>query len=449
MLLPHGNSRYHGSRWRPLRLTVFLLMLLAGIAGVVQGQGGSGKAPVYQIDIDGAINPGALGLLKHGIEVAELNDAAALIVRIDTPGGSLSSTRDMVSAIGAARVPVIGYVGPSGAGATSAGAFILLSTHVAVMNEGTTVGASSPVAGDGSDIEGTMAKKVMNDSRAFMRSIAERRGRNADVAERFVSDAESVTATEALEARVIDRVVAEASQLLSTLEGTEIQFQGEPMMLDLAGRTPVKIEPRLIDRVLAVIASPQIAHMLISLGMLAIYIELLSPGLAFPGVLGTIAVILGLIGAQALPVNMGFLILLFLGLALMFAELFVAGLGVLGIGGAIAFVLGSLNLFDLPPTDQYRNTVLAVSVGVSAAVMLATYLIGRGLASARPREKSLVGKHGEAMVNFEKDGYVLIDDKRWPAETRTPLHHGDAIVVVAETDDNRLVVESAPKREDV
>ncbi|WP_051234554.1 NfeD family protein [Marinimicrobium agarilyticum] len=440
MPLPHGSNR-NRSRWRPVRLTACLLLLLAGLTGLVQGQGASGQAPVYQVAIDGAINPSALGLLQHAIDTAELNGAAALVMRIDTPGGLLSTTRDMVSAIGESEVPVIGYVGPSGAGATSAGAFILLSTHVAVMNEGTTVGASSPVAGDGSDIEGTMAKKVMNDSRAFMRSIAESRGRNADLAERFVSDAESVTAAEALEANVIDRVVPEASELLATLDGIEIQFHGKPLTLSLAERPLVEIEPRLIDRLLAVIASPQIAHLLISLGMLAIYIEFLSPGLTFPGVLGTIAVILGLIGAQALPVNVGFLILLFLGLVLMFAELFVAGLGVLGIGGAIAFVLGSLNLFDMPSTDEYRNTVLAVSVGVSAAIMLATFLIGRGLAAARPREKSLVGKRGEAMVNFDKNGYVLVDDKRWPAEARTPLHHGDAIVVVAQTDDGRLVVE--------
>lgn len=444
MLLPRG-SKFRASRWRPLRLSAFLLILLAGMTGLVQGQSAGERSPVYQVNIDGAINPSALGLLEHAIEAAERNGAEALVMRIDTPGGLLSTTRDMVSAIGESEVPVIGYVGPSGAGATSAGAFILLSTHVAVMNEGTTVGASSPVAGDGSDIEGTMAKKVMNDSRAFMRSIAESRGRNADLAERFVSEAQSVTAAEALEGKVIDRVVAEASQLLSTIDGTEIQFHGETLALNLAGRTLVNIEPRLIDRLLGVIANPQIAHLLISLGMLAIYIEFLSPGLTFPGVMGTIAVILGLIGAQALPVNMGFLILLFLGLGLMFAELFVAGLGVLGIGGAIAFVLGSLNLFDLPPTDQYRHTVLAVSVGVSAAIMLATYLIGRGLSAARPRKKSLVGKHGEAMVNFDKNGYVLVDERRWPAETRTPLHHGDAIVVIAETDDDRLVVEPSSR----
>ncbi len=440
MLLRQSNNR---RCLRPFRLAVFLLLVLMGVTGWVLGQGATRQAPVYQVSIQGVIGPGTFGVLQHAINMAELNSAAALVVRIDTPGGLLSSTRDMVRVIGESQVPVIGYVGPSGAGATSAGAFILLSTHVAVMNNGTTVGASSPVAGDGNDIKGTMAKKVMNDSRALMRTIAQSRGRNVELAERFVSEAQSVTATEALQAQVIDRVVAEPSLLLSSLDGSEIQFHGEPHTLKLAGRAVVEVTPRMIDRLLALIAHPQIAHMLISLGMLAIFIEILSPGLTFPGVLGSISVILGLVGTQALPVNMGFLCLLFLGLALMFSELFVAGLGVLGIGGAIAFVLGGLNLFDLPLTAEYRNTVLAVGVGVSAAILLATYLIGRGLSGKPIRRKSLVGKQGEAMVNFTQDGYVLVNDKRWPAKTNQPLHHGDAIVVVAETDDGCLVVEPA------
>ncbi len=429
---------------RRVRLALCVALLLMGGIAAVVGQDASSRAPVYQVSIDGVINPGAARLLEHAIEMAEANGAEALILQIDTPGGLLSSTRDMVTTIGESPVPVIGYVGPTGAGATSAGAFILLSTHVAVMNEGTTVGASSPVSGDGSDIEGTMAKKVMNDSRALMRGIAERRGRNVEVAERFVSEAESITASEALEAGVVDRVVPDASALLETVTGVETRFQGEVLTLDLSGRELIAVEPRLVDRLLTVIAHPQIAHILISLGMLGIYIELLSPGLALPGVMGIIAVILGLVGVQALPVNLGFLLLLFVGLVLMFAELFVAGLGVLGIGGAIAFVLGSVNLFDMPPTEEYRSTVLSVSVGVSAAILLATFLIGRGLAAGRGKKKNpALGKTGEAMVSFDRDGYVLVEDRRWPAQTRTPLHHGDAIVVVGETDDGKLVVEPA------
>jgi len=434
------------SRGRVSRLGFWVLLVLLGLAGLASGRGATPEpaAPVYWVDIEGVISPGSLGLLEYAIGAAERDNAAALVVRIDTPGGLLSSTRDMVTAISESEVPVIGYVGPSGAGATSAGAFILLATHLAVMNEGTTVGASSPVAGDGSDIEGTLAKKVMNDTRALMRGIAKRRGRNREVAERFVSEAQSLTATEARESAVIDWVVSEGSELLAVATGREIQFHGETRVLDLDGREVIQLKPRLIDRLMSVIAHPEIAHMLISLGMLAIYVEIYSPGLTFPGVMGTIAVILGLVGVQALPVNLGFLLLMFLGLILMFAELFVSGLGALGIGGAIAFVLGSLNLFDMPPTEGYRNTVLSISIGVSAALLLASFLIGRSLASARAKHSSPVGRTGEAMVSFKRDGYVLVNDQRWPAETREPLHYGDAIVVTGETDDGRLVVEAAP-----
>lgn len=366
------------------------------------------------------------------------------MVRLDTPGGLLSSTRDMVSAITEAPLPVIVYVGPAGASATSAGAFILLAADIAVMNTGTNVGASSPVAGDGTDIQGTMAKKVMNDSRAFMRSIADRRGRNADAAERFVSEAESLTALEALENNLIDLVVSEYANLLPALDGHEFTFAGEPVRLNINESTMFEVKPRLIDRLLSIIAQPQIAHLLISLGMLAIYIEILSPGLALPGIFGAVAMVLGLIGVQTLPVNLGFLLLLFLGAGLMISEYFVAGFGLLGIGGAIAFTLGSLNLFEIPPTDDYRSGVLSVSIAVCGAILVTSLLISRSVFSSATRTKNLVGQRGEAMVNFERSGYVLIDEQRWPAYTNMPLHHGDTVVVVGQHKDGQLQVEKVP-----
>ncbi|MDQ2076249.1 nodulation protein NfeD [Marinimicrobium sp. ABcell2] len=428
--------------WRLLRLGGFVLVLLAGLMGLAEGQVDAGPAPVYQVDIKGVINPGSLGLLRHAIERAETEGAEALVVRINTPGGLLSSTRDMVAAISESGVPVIGYVGPAGAGATSAGAFILLSTHVAVMNDGTTVGASSPVAGDGQDIDSTMAQKVLNDTRAFMRSIAKNRGRDADTAERFVTEAESLTADEALEHQVIDLVIPDASALMSALEGREFQFKGESLALSLEGRDIYTVSPRLMDRLMDIIAHPQIAHLLISLGMLALYIELLNPGLMVPGVVGVIAMILGLMGVQTLPVHIGFLMLLFLGLGLMVAEYFVSGFGVLGIGGAAAFIIGSLNLFDMPADQEHQEMVLSVSVGVSAAILLGSFLISYALgkSGAKAKNKSLVGKTGEAMVSFDRTGYVLINDRRWLAETTEPLRHGDQVVVVAQTDDDRLQV---------
>ena len=417
--------------WQVLRLTVWLLVLMAGVWSVVQSESSETvKAhSAYSVDIDTMINPGALAILQNAIDVAEQNDVAALIVRINTPGGVLSSTRDMVSAISESNVPVIGYVGPVGANAGSAGAFILLSTHVAVMNQGTNLGASSPVDQDGGDIKGTMGKKIMNDSKAFMRSIADKHQRNAEIAEKFVSEAASLTAKEAFESNVIDLLVENYTEVLSAVEGREIILQGEKRILNFAGVEIKPVKSRLLDRLLVHIAQPQIAHLLISLGTLAIYIEIISPGLAFPGVLGVIAVVLGLMGMQTLPVNTGFLALLILGIVLMVSEYFVAGFGVLGIGGAIAFVFGSLCLFNVPYTVDYQNGILSISLAVSVAMLLTAFLITHSI-TAGPKKIRMDGKTGEAMMNFDNEGYVLIENKRWSAITTEALHHGDRVVVL-------------------
>lgn len=419
-------------------------ILLVGLGGFVQGKTHNPTAPpVYRVDIDTVINPGTSALLEHAIETAQVNAAAALIVRIDTPGGLLSSTRDMVSAISESTVPIIGYVGPAGASATSAGAFILLSTHLAVMNTGTNVGAASPVASDGGEIEGTMAKKIMSDSRAFMRSIARMHQRNADAAERFVSDAVSLTANEALDVNVINLLVPEFSDILRAADGHVILLNGKPFTLSFSDNEVRPVQPRLTDRLLLLIAHPQIAHMLISLGLLAIFIEILSPGLAYPGVLGVIVLLLGLIGVQTLPVNTGFLLLLFLGIVLMIAEYFIAGFGILGLGGAIAFVLGSLNLFDGPIPGGHSGTILSVSIAVSAAMLLATMLISGSFFFGPRKNKRLIGQIGEAMVDFDHSGYVLVDRQRWPADTLEPIRHGDRIEVVKIDSSDRLWVKKA------
>jgi membrane-bound serine protease (ClpP class) len=429
-------------RGRVLRIGLCWAMLSVGSWSVVHGDNPAEESPVYQVNIDSTINPGALGLLEHAIRTAEANQATALIVRIDTPGGLLSTTRDMVSAISQSKVPVIGYVGPSGANAGSAGAFILLATHVAVMNTGTNLGASSPVRGDGGEIEGTMGKKIMNDSKAFMRSIAARHGRNAEVAEGFVSEAHSLTAQEAKEQNVIDLVIEDMDGLPAAVNGREINFHGEKIALNIKGSEIHFIESRLVDRLLLHIAHPQIAHMLISLGMLGIYVEILSPGLAFPGIFGAIAVILGLVAVQTLPVNLGFLILLFLGIALIMAEYFVAGFGMLGIGGAIAFILGSFNLFDASMSmGDYKGVILSISIAISAVMVLTTFMITRSIVGdSQGRLKRMQGKTGEAMVGFDGQGYVLVDEQRWPADTLEPLRHGDSIEVVGQDENGRLTV---------
>ena len=425
-------------RAKQVRLALWCCLLLAGFSALPD-TGALGSGPVYWIKLEAVINPGTLSVLEHAIERAEADNAAALIVQIDTPGGLISTTRDMVGAIAEAQIPVIGYVGPSGASATSAGAFILLSTHLAVMNQGTNVGASTPVSGSGEDIEGAMGRKVLNDTRAFMRSIAVERGRNADVAEQFVTDAASLSAEEALAENVIDLVTEEPANLIAAVEGRQLTLHGETITLALGDKPVVDLQPRLIDRILLHLAHPQVAHLLISLGSLAIYIEILSPGLAFPGIFGAISLVLGLISLQTLPANTGFQLLLLLGIVLMIAEYFSAGLGALGIGGAVAFVLGSLYLFDEPVATEYRQVAMPVSIAIAAAIVATSLLVGSSL-RGKTRTPRLKGKTGEAMVDFQHEGYVLIDGQRYAALTEQPLRHGDTVRVTAVEKNGKLVV---------
>ncbi|MEE9190061.1 MAG: nodulation protein NfeD, partial [Candidatus Neomarinimicrobiota bacterium] len=243
----------------------------------------------------------------------------------------------------------------------------------------------------------------------------------------------------ALKAGVIDLVVADFSKLLEKLEGKKFLFHGKETSLALKDAKINEIEPRLIDYLLSHIGHPQIAYMLMSLGSMGVYIEIINPGLIFPGVFGAISVILGLISLQALPVNMGFLLLLILGIALMISEYFVAGFGVLGIGGAVAFILGSLNLFDDPSAFEYQDTIRSVSIAVGTAMLLITFVVARGLLFGA-RKRKLDGAIGEAMVSFDRKGYVLVDEERWHADTTETLNRGDQIEVLKKKPDGRLLV---------
>ncbi len=412
--------------------------VVAGVALVAWAVGPGARAAadegpasriVYRTQVRSTINPGALTQIGHAIGVAERAQGEALVIELDTPGGLVSTTRDIVSAISRSRVPVVVYVTPAGSAATSAGSFILMASHVSVMDEGTNVGAASPISGSGEDIGGTLGKKIMSDTRAFMRSTAEARGRNAALAERFVSEALSLTASEARRLQVVDLVIPGPQALLASLHGMEVELRGKTRKLDTEGSHLVDIAPRAMDLLLSHLAHPQIAYLLTTLGSLGIFVEILSPGLLFPGIFGVISLILGLVCLQTLPVEVGFLLLLLLGLGLMFAEVFVEGFGVLGIGGLVAFVLGSLNLFDEPSTVEYRWTVLTLSLGIGAAFLLLTLLVARGVLFPSGRRR-LAGRAGEAMVAFQDEGYVLVGEESMRAQTVEPLEKGDAVTVL-------------------
>lgn len=396
------------------------------------------QKPILVAEIKSTINPGTLNYLTYAVKTAEMKKAQALVVKINTPGGLLSTTREIVSLFSQSPVPIVGYVSPAGASATSAGAFIFLATDLAVMDQGTNIGAATPVSSGGKDISGDIGKKVLNDTRAFIRGIAEKRNRNWREAENFVTSAKSLTASEALEKNITDLVVSGPSEFLEKVGQKPFFFGSENIQLNTKGVELEPVEPRIIDSLLIHVAHPQIAYMLTSFGSLGITVEILSPGLFFPGVMGAICLLLGLVALQTLPISVGFLCLLILGVALMVSEIFVAGFGALGIGGCIAFVLGSFYLFDDPTLISYRQEVLYVAIGIAGAFLFVTFLLLRG--RIFPSIGSVEGKIGEAMAGFETEGPVLVEGRKWQAVTETPLNSQDEVIVVKQLSQDKIQV---------
>ncbi|MGH7543563.1 MAG: NfeD family protein, partial [Gemmatimonadota bacterium] len=365
---------------------VALLLLLAGVTGTVPGQeqttasdtmamdsAAADTAPgraapfVYRVVIDGAISPASSEFLADAIGRAEDEGAAALVVELDTPGGLVDSTRDIVQRILASRVPVIVYVAPSGARAGSAGVFITLAAHVAAMAPSTNIGAATPIQMGGAPMPGgpasppdttggetgddqpdALERKILNDTIAFIRTISERRGRNADWAERAVREGSSITETEALAENVVDLVAPSLPALLDHVDGREVEVLDRTVALDTANAEVRTIEAGLRFRILDTIANPNIAFVLMLIGIYGIFFELMNPGAILPGVVGGISLLLAFFALQALPVNYAGILLILFALVLFIAEVKVASYGLLTVGGVVAFVLGATMLFDAP-----------------------------------------------------------------------------------------------------
>jgi len=393
------------SFWRPF-LAALLLFLLARPAM-------AGDA--FQINIDGPIGPAVADHVQRGFEEAARMDADVIILRIDTPGGLVSSTRDIIKVILASNRPVIGYVAPSGARAASAGAFILLSTHVAVMAPGTNVGSATPVAMGGGTPGGVPASKgekdypditdkIINDARAYIRAIAEMRGRPADAAEAFVSEAENLTAEEALERGLIDHMATSRRDMLAKLDGQEILLNGETRTLATNQLDVTPFEPTWREEFLAFITNPNIAYLLLMAGIYGLIIEASNPGLAIPGIAGGICLIIGLYALQMLPVNYAGLALILLGVALMAAEAFVPTFGALGLGGVIAFIVGSIMLFDSDVPEMSVSPWLVGTISLATAGLFLFVFTYAVKAWRRPAVSGNDGLIGTAVPVLSWDG---------------------------------------------
>jgi len=411
------------------------------------------KAPesapiIWLAQIRGTINPATHSYLTQAIRSAEQDRAELLIVELDTPGGLLNSVREMVQAIDQSKVPVAFYVSPAGASATSAGALLMLGSHLAVMAPGTNIGAAHPVGAQGEDIKGVMGEKATNDTAAFARSLAETRGRNREAAEEIVSKSKSFSAEEALSKKLIELIAPSREALIKTLEGRKINFgpntsDAKSERIIRADRATIK-EAKMTtgQTVLNYLANPNIAGLLMTLGVLLIYVELSTPGVGIPGILGTISLIVAIITFQLLPIRVGGLILLVLGIGMLLAEPFVISHGALAAGGILAFILGMIWVID--PS----STVLTISpwIWVPAAITLGSMVFLIAFAALKMRKQTrdalekmgggdlggLAGYEG-TIQTVDADGHsgkALFRGELWSYSSEALLKPGDNVKVV-------------------
>ncbi len=388
---------------------------------------------ILLIHLDHVVHPVTVEILGAAIEQARRENADLVLIRLNTPGGLLESTREAVEKIVASSVPVVTYVAPSGGRAASAGFFLLQAGDVAAMAPGTNTGAASPIL-IGQQMDPVLRRKAENDAAAALRTLVEKRGRNSALAEKAVLEAKAFTEREALENRLIELVAADPASLLAQLEGREItRFDGRKLKFHAADRTIVEYEKTLRQRILTAISDPNLAFVLLILGALGVYVEFSSPGLIVPGVAGAILVLLGLSALSVLPINWLGAALLVLALSLFVLEAKFASHGILGGGGAVAMVLGAMLLIDGPPDIRIRwTTALAVALPFAGITMFLLSLVVRARAGKVITGTSgMVGELGEARTSMSPEGKVFVHGAYWDAVCSTPVAAGARVRVTA------------------
>jgi membrane-bound serine protease (ClpP class) len=394
---------------------------LAVLVGVVSlalaGAAAAAPAPVSKIDIEGVISPVTVRLVGTALDRAQAEKAQALIIQLDTPGGLERSMRAIAQRMLSADIPVIVYVAPTGARAASAGVFITMAAHVAAMAPATNIGAAHPVAVSG-NMDKEMSKKAENDAAAFVRTIATERGRNAEWAEKAVRESVSITEREAVRLHVVDLVADSVPDLLAKLDGREVKTVKGTVRLATREATVAPIEIGLRDRFLNIISDPNVAYVLMMLGMLGLFFELSNPGVVLPGVVGGISLILAFFAFQSLPINWAGLLLILFGLVLFVAEIKVVSHGILAVGGMVSLALGSIMLFDAPELGfRLSWTLIVFMVAITAVLFLGVVAAGVRALGRRSftGAAGIVGQTAVARETLAPAGQVTLQGEIWQA----------------------------------
>jgi len=419
------------------RLALVVLLLAALSASSAEA---GPPRHVLHLTLATTVDPVAGHRLADALDQAREEQAAALVVSLDTPGGLLTTTREMVKRILASPVPVIVYVAPSGARAGSAGLFLTLAAHVAAMAPGTNIGAAHPVAMPGPTGGGgmgeTMSEKVTNDTAAFARTLAERRGRNAKWAEGAVRDSLSITEQDALKEGVVDLVAPDLTALLAAADGREVEVAGDAgVVVRTKGAAVVEVETPFRYRFMVWLANPNIAYLLMLVGVYGIIFELANPGAILPGVAGAISLVLAAFALGMLPFNIAGVALLVVALALFVIDLFVPTHGILTAGGLVAFTIGSIMLFRVPEAMGFGLSWRVVAPATAATAAFFLFAVGLGLKAQRRQAATglggLVGEEGEARTALDPTGKVFLHSELWNARATVPVAAGTRVRVVA------------------